>query len=473
MKTNSKVALLAAILSCSVSSQALAHDPHENKEEIELLKAELLRLTARLQELETNIAKNADAAQTAQNSAQVAQNAANTAQSAAQSAAETAEAATLAANSAPSIKLKAAPEIKDDSGFSFKPRGRANIDVGYVSAPGSTGADSGFDAEARRIRLGASGKIPGGFGYKIEADFAENEVALTDATITYKDDGLTLTAGQHNTFQGLEELSSSLNTSFIERSAWTDAFGFERRVGFSAQYNADDFLIQGGVFTDNSEDLPNGNTSFDGRVVFNPKSGSTQLHFGGSVHYNDLGTGSTVRYRTRPLVHFTDNRFVNTDRFSANSELGLGLEAAAIAGPFHVAVEGFRQSVSRPGPLASPSFLGASAEVGYFLTEGDSRGYKSSAGTFDRVKPNKPVGEGGKGAVQLNLRYDHLDLNSEGIIGGTQDSLQASLIWTFTDYTRILLNYGLLQYDDAAFPTATGDTSYTVHVFGARAQVDF
>jgi phosphate-selective porin OprO and OprP len=471
MKTNSKVALLAAILSCSVSSQALAHDPHENKEEIELLKAELLRLTARLQELETNIAKNADAAQTAQNSAQVAQNAANTAQSAAQSAAETAEAATLAANSAPSINLKAAPEIKDDRGFSFKPRGRANIDVGYISAPGSTGADSGFDAEARRIRLGASGKIPGGFGYKIEADFAENEVALTDAKISYSDGGLTLQAGQFNPFWGLEEISSSLHTSFIERSAWTDAFGFERRVGASAAYKTGDVMIQGGVFTDNSEDLPNGNTSFDSRFVYAPKSGSTQLHFGGSVHYNDLGQGSTVRYRQRPLVHFTDNRFVNTDRFSANSELGIGLEAAAIAGPFHVSLEGFNQRVNRPGALGNPSFLGASAEVGYFLTEGDTRGYK--LGEFSRVKPKNPVGKGGKGAVQVNLRYDHLDLNSQGITGGTQDSVQASLIWTFTDYTRILLNYGLLSYDDVAFPTATGDTSYNVHVFGARAQVDF
>lgn len=480
MKPNSKVTILAAFLSCSVSGQALAHNPHANAEEIESLKSELIRLTQRLQELESSITQNANTAQSAQGAAQVAQATAEAAQSTAAGAVTTAaeavttaEAATAAANSAPSIKLKAAPEIKDSRGFSFKPRGRANIDFGYVSAPGSTGADSGFDAEARRIRLGASGKIPGGFGYKIEADFAENEVSLTDATITYKDDGLTLTAGQHNTFQGLEELSSSLNTSFIERSAWTDAFGFERRVGFSAQYNANDLVIQGGIFTDNSEDLPNGNTSFDGRVVFSPESGSTQLHFGGSVHYNDLGQGSTVRYRTRPLVHFTDNRFVNTDRFSANSELGLGLEAAAISGPFHIAVEGFRQSVNRPGPLASPSFLGASAEVGYFLTEGDSRGYKSSAGTFDRVKPNKPVGEGGKGAVQVNLRYDHLDLNSKGILGGTQDSVQASLIWTFTDYTRILLNYGLLSYDDAAFPTATGDTSYNVHVFGARAQVDF
>ncbi|UAB77046.1 hypothetical protein INR77_09360 [Erythrobacter sp. SCSIO 43205] len=464
MTRPSRVAIILAALCASTSGQAIAQDASPNRSEIEALKAELARLSARIQQLETNFAENAEAAQTAQNTAMAEQSVAQTAASSTQEAA-------LAAESVPQVTLKASPEVKDSRGFTFKPRGRINIDAGYISAPGSTGADSGFDAEARRIRLGASGKIPGGFGYKIEADFAENQTILTDAIVSYTDGELTLQAGQFNPFWGLEEISSSLHTSFLERSAWTDVLPFERRVGVAAIYKTDEFMIQGGVFSDNSEDLPNDNTSFDSRIVYAPKSGSTQLHFGGSVHYNKLGEGSEIRYRQRPLVHWTDNRFINTDRFSATSELGLGIEAAAIAGPFHVSVEGFRQSVNRPGALASPSFFGGSIEAGYFLTEGDSRGYK--VGEFDRVKPNKPVGEGGTGAVQVNLRYDHLDMNSEGIIGGTQESLQASLIWTFTDYTRILFNYGLLSYDNAAFPTASGDTSYNVHVFGARAQVDF
>ena len=269
----------------------------------------------------------------------------------------------------------------------------------------------------------------------------------------------------------MEELTSSLNTSFIERAAFTDAFGFERRLGFSGAYKTDILLLQAGIFADNSEDLPNGNTSVDARVVVAPKLGDTQLHFGSSIHYNDLGNNNSVRYRQRPLVHFTDNRFINTGNMSATSELGVGFEAAAISGPFHIALEAYSQNVNRPGALADPSFFGASAEIGLFLTEGDNRGYK--LGTFDRVKPENPVGEGGKGALQVNLRYDYLDLNSGAIIGGTQDSVQASLIWTLTDYTRLLFNYGLLSYDDAAFSTAAGDTSYDVHVAGIRAQVDF
>jgi phosphate-selective porin OprO/OprP len=457
-----RTALLATSALCiavasPLNAQEGAQETSSAASELEALKAELARLAARVQQLESEVVavgtKADEAATTAQESAQIAQTAQTT------------------AAAAPSVAFKGAPEIKGEGGWTFKPRGRANIDAGFVSAPSSTGADSGFDAETRRIRLGVSGKIPGGFGYKIEADFAENEVALTDAIITYKDGGLTLSAGQHNNFQGLEELSSSLHTSFIERSAWTDAFGFERRVGFSGQYSAGDLLVQGGVFADNSEDLPNDNWSLDGRVVYAPKLGNTQLHFGGSLHHNMLGDGSTVRYRERPLVHFTDNRFVNTDRFSATSETGYGLEAAAISGPFHVTLEGFSQNVNRPTGFEDPSFFGGFVEAGYFFTKGDTRGYKS--GTFNRVKPANPVGSGGFGALQANVRYDHLDLNDAGILGGTQDSYQASLIWTMTDYTRLLLNYALLSYDDAAFPTATGDTSYNVSVVGVRAQVDF
>ena len=77
------------------------------------------------------------------------------------------------------------------------------------------------------------------------------------------------------------------------------------------------------------------------------------------------------------------------------------------------------------------------------------------------------------GAVQVNLRYDYLDLNDGGIIGGKQNGYGISLIWTPTDYTRFMMNYGKMSYDDAVYAAAGGDTSYSVDAFGVRAQVDF
>ncbi|MGB5485147.1 porin [Parasphingorhabdus sp.] len=373
------------------------------------------------------------------------------------------------------VGWKGAPEMKGADGWSFKPRGRLLYDFGTVNAPDSiVDAGLGFGNEARRIRLGASGSIPGGFGYKLEADFADNAIDLTDAIITYEDGGLTLTAGQHNNFQGLEELSSSNDTSFIERAGFTDAFGFERQVGLSAQYGVSDLLFQAGVFTDNIDDLSsdeNDSVGFDVRAVAMPKFGDVQSHFGASYHYRDLGDAMTSRrYRQRPAVHFTDTRFIDTGNISgAESESSYGLEAAVISGRFHAAAEGHWLRLNRTGALADPTFFGGSVEAGFFLTD-DTRGYKE--GVFKGVKVSNPVGQGGMGAWQINVRYDHLDLVDAGFSGGTQDAYQASLIWTANDYVRFLMTYARLDYNSAAI-LAAGSGDYSVDSFAGRFQLSF
>lgn len=451
----SRIALAGALaFSCS---PALAQDSDATQAELAEMRAMMVAMSARIEALEAELAETE--AEAAAASAQAA------------SATQTAQTAIARTEDTASIAFKGAPETSNDSGFSFKPRGRLQFDAGTISAPASTGREDGFGSEARRARLGVSGDVPGGFGYKFEIDFAGNDVSVADAIISYETGDATLQAGQFNNFQSLEELTSSLHTSFIERAAFTDAFGFERRVGVSAELESGAVLLQGGVFTDNMEDLSNKNWSADGRAVFSPKMGDTQLHFGGSLHYSDLESGSSVRYRQRPLVHFTSERFVNTGNLGATSEFGVGLEAAVIAGRFHAVAETFWQTVEMPTMASDPTFFGGSIEAGYFLTAGDTRGYKG--GKFDRVKPANPVGEGGFGSLQFNVRYDRLDLNDAGIIGGTQDGYMASLIWKPTDYTALLANYGRLEYSDAVFPLADGSRDYGIDTFALRAQIDF
>lgn len=456
MKTAFRFSVIAMAMSCTISTPAMAQATTPEQELAEM-RAQLATLTSRIDQLEGELAE-AKAANAAQDASIAAQG-------------ESIAAIPVAEQPATKVGWKGAPELEAKGGWTFKPRGRLQYDAGFVSAPESTSREDGFGNEARRARLGVQGDIPGGFGYKFEVDLAANEIEVTDAILTYGDGGHKVSIGQHNNFQGLEELTSSLNISMLERAAYTDAFGFERRVGASLQFGTGDFLLQGGVFTDNLGDLSNKNWSTDGRVVFMPRLGKAQLHLGGSIHYTDLEGGSTVRYRQRPFVHFTDERFINTGTLDADSEFGLGIESAIISGPLHVAAEGFWQSVNRPGALADPTFFGGYAEAGIFLTRGDSRSYKG--GIFDRVKPGQEVGEGGIGAIQIIARYDYLDLNDADVLGGVQNGLGASLIWTPTDYTRFMLNYGRMEYDDAVYATASGDTSYVVNAFGVRAQVDF
>ena len=374
------------------------------------------------------------------------------------------------------IAWKGAPEFSTDDGWSFKPRGRLQYDFGTVEAPSAISDDGlGFSNELRRVRLGAEGSIPGGFGYRFELEFAAGDAQLWDGYITYKTGGLTLTAGQHNSFQSMDELTSSNDTVFIERAAFTDAFNFERRLGLSAQYKTGPLLVQGGVFTDNVTDLgDDGNNSVgvDGRVVFAPTLGSTQLHLAGSAHWRDLGdTITTARYRQRPLIHSTDVRFIDTGNLAdAENETSYGLEALAIAGRLHAAGEAHWLKLSRAG-LSSPGFFGGYAEVGYFLTD-NSYGYRD--GVLRAPKLEKPVGHGGIGAVALSLRYDYLDLDDSaaGVIGGKQSGIIAGISWWPVENLRFLLDYAHLDYDNAAIPAA-GDRNYSVDTFAGRIQVGF
>lgn len=378
---------------------------------------------------------------------------------------------------AESVAAAPVPEAarpEQNNGWTFAPFGRLMIDAGTVEGPaGIDDPGLGSGATVRRARLGAEGDMPGGFDYKLELEFSGDDVEITDAVVGYDAGDTTLTLGQHNNFQGLEELTSSRFLSFMERAAFTDAFNFQRRVGLSASYTTDSVLAQGGVFTENIHEFDAGEDSWgvDARGVVAPKLGNLQVHVGASVHYRELGgRQSTVRYRQRPHVNFTEIRFVNTRDIGAVSELGYGLEFAAIRGPLHVTGEAFWQQVDRPGALADPKFFGGFAEIGYFLTPGDRRGYKSKK--FDRIEPENPVGTGGIGAVQINARYDHLDLNDAGIVGGTQNSFGVSLVWTPTDHTRLMANYWRSEYRDAAI--AAGITrDYGVDSFGVRAQFDF
>jgi len=380
-----------------------------------------------------------------------------------------------------------APGSSGGGGVTFKPFGRIQYDIGHVESPrGVNDRGLGFGNEVRRARIGAEGSIPGGFGYKIEVDFADNDVEITDAFLSWKTSkALAVTLGQHNNFQSMEELTSSRFLSFMERAAFTDAFNFERRIGLSAAWAKGDVIAQGGIFTDNIEDLAdaqdavglgdeNNAISADGRLVYAPKLGKTQLHLGASAHWRDNGDtaafGPATRYRQRPFVHTSNSRFLATPNLRVGSETDYGVEAALIRGPFHAVAEAHWLNADTLTSGVGPTFFGGYAEVGWFLT-GESRAYKG--GRWDRTRVRRPVGDGGAGAFQINLRYDYLDLTDDGIVGGRQRGYEVSLVWIARDHVRFLLNYGHLRYDSAAIAAAGGDRDYGIDVFGARAQVDF
>jgi phosphate-selective porin OprO/OprP len=461
MSTNVRLSVIALAVAAgwALPAQAQTSDAQAVREELARMRAQMEQMAQRIDTLEAQLA-------TAQAKAETAQAAAD----------KVAAAQTATATAKPNTEITwdGAPKLTGKDGWSFKPRGRLQVDSAGVDAPPITPRKNlGVTTELRRAYIGFDGTIPGGFGYRVETDIAAGTLDLTDLYLTYKaTPEITLTVGQHKPFDSMEDMTSDLFTSFMERAAYNSAFGFERRVGLSAAYSGKTLVVQGGVFTDNVKDLNDINNAFslDGRVVFMPKIGDGQLHIGGSVHYRELNdTPHAVLYQARPFVHTTDVRLVNTgNMLGATGETGYAAELAYIRGRLHATVESRWQKVKLTG-RADPTFNGGYAEVGLLLTD-DVTAYKG--GVYDRIRPKNPLGKGGLGAFQVNARYDWLDLRDAGIVGGKQQIAGVSVLWIPSDYVRFIFNYGHIWLNDAALPSGS-DRDFTADALGVRAQVDF
>lgn len=359
-----------------------------------------------------------------------------------------------------------------ESEWQLKPRWRVQYDVANLDGPSGL-IGTGNLQDIRRARIGVDLKMPRGFAARVETELTTDPIELTDAYVQWSDKRVKVMVGQQKPQLPLDEENSNLNISFLERAAFVSTFGYGRRTGVSGHYANGDWSMSGGVYTDPLialNDVATNSMSIDFRTFWSPKLGNTKVHLAAAYHWRDLNdVGITSqRYRTRPSIRITDTRYIGTPALAVGKEQRFGLEAAAVNGQFHVAAEAHWLKAQR-AVLDDPTFFGAYAEAGVFLTN-DSRPLKG--GLFGAIKPKKPVGGGGIGAVQINLRYDFLDLNSRGVVGGTQNGYLASLIWTPAENFRLMGQYAKLKYSDAAIAVA-GDRSYSVDVLGVRGQISF
>lgn len=423
---------------------------------------------------------------------------------------------------------KGAPETADkDAGFTFKPKGFAQFDAGYVGFPdgdeqrgtvsGLNFGNLGFNSRARRLVFGAEGTLPGRFGYKIEFNFAQGGVDYEDLILTYDFEKapLQVSVGNFYPYSSLETMTSSRLGSMMERASFTDAFNYNRRLGVGIQWSDkknDSYLVQAGIFSTPINDASFNRTGWQAslRGIYSPTLGSTRLHIGANFQHRSNNKESMgQQYRTRPLTQITDQRFIDTGTIASKGDDAVGVEFAAIHKSLHVAAEAqkvwvrdaFSSIVLDPdnndtptGTVyeSDPSFWGGYFEVGYFLT-GETRAYKG--GKWDRTKVLKPWSQGGWGAFQVNGRVDYVDLSDRVadapttglafsapyyVNGGKQLGLQASVIWNPVDWVRFMAQYGHL--DVTGGPRALGlvdpakdanKRNFGVDTFAARAQVEF
>jgi len=353
----------------------------------------------------------------------------------------------------------------------FEPRGRMHMDGGFHQED-----DVALDNDLlfRRARLGVDGSLDGDWDFKLEYDFAEDDVSAKGVYLSRALGEGNVRIGHFKAPVGLNELTSSNDITFIERASSNNIVAVGRRIGlgysrFGTQFGGQVMAYGRSMGATTQGDMQ---TGLAGRLVFTPVKTADQLiHLGLSAAHEDRGDQNTVGVSDRPEARPAGERLINTgDLADVDATTRGGLEAAWRAGPFSLEAEYLQAELDRANN-ANPSFGGYHVQGSWVLT-GESRAY--GGGSFGGVSPAGPAG-----AWELAARYSHADLNDAGLRGGEQNNATLGLNWYATDQVRFMANAiavdvtdsGAQASDDQGNPITVGDEA--PRIFLLRAQYSF
>jgi len=375
-----------------------------------------------------------------------------------------------------------------DKRYKFKLGGRIHYDTAFFSPDddtkagvettvGTTKTRIEDGSEIRRARIEMSGEVGDAVDWATSLDFGGGTTNFRNVYVGLKERlfGASLRAGQFKEPYGLEQITSSNNSVFMERSlmnALVPAFnaGFMAFDSLAAERST--WAI--GAFrtgSDNGEvSKGDGEYALTGRLTGLPlmdEAGDDYLHLGLDLSRRSP-TDDSYAVSSKPEANLAP-AYVSATVAAETVDL-IGAEAAWVRGPFSLAGEYTMAQVDGDqGATSDPDFSGYYLQVSYFLT-GESRGYKKAQGCFDLLKPKENAfgTENGLGAWEVAARYSGLDLNDDGTVGGDLNDLTFGLNWYLNPNTRVMANYVRADLD----PRTGGDEGST-DILEFRVQFNF
>ncbi len=229
-----------------------------------------------------------------------------------------------------------------------------------------------------------------------------------------------------------------------ERYAAADAMFPTRNVGATLYGMTQNQRVSwaAGVFNDwltQGEDLGDSATQVIGRATWIPyltDDESEIVHLGLGIRHTNAKQG--LAYGSRPE---TGNmpRFVDTGFFDADSSTLYNWELGWRRGPLWLMAEYSDNRIDAPAS-DDPNFTGYHVSATWSLT-GEMRGYKRNRGVFDGLPVAQSVYQGGKGAMEMALRFSSIDLTDGLIEGGEMDVATAQFNWWLSRSMALSLNY--------------------------------
>ncbi len=317
----------------------------------------------------------------------------------------------------------------------------------------------------RRARIALKSQLWHNWYGEVDLDFAEEGAAVKDAYISYN--GIfggngTVRVGNFRQPNGLEEVTTSRNLMFMERSQGTEPFVVGRRMGLELAGWGSKLRGSASVFGADVDEFvkeANEQINFAARVNWAPiQTDESTLVIGASGalrkptfigEFEGEKDPSKVKLNTRPESNVSDTKFVYAGIKDVKDFSNYGLELAYVNKRFMVQSEYMGASVNRfasedpDDNRESISYYGGYAFASFFLTD-DQRKYDHRWGEFDRVVPSSS-----SGAWEVAVRYSGVDLNDHEAdqMNGKSNSFTLGVNYYPNANVKMMLNYGVVNND--------------------------
>ena len=447
------------------------------------LQAQVQSLQARLDAQERLQVRGQAAAEVAQATAVATQAQLESAQS--KIAASEAKLAALPPPPAYTVAWDGAPRISG-SGNSFKIRGRLLLDATRqnLDRPGTLNDVAVAQVRGRQAFIGVEGNIGPNWFYKLEGGAVNGgAVAWDDAYIEYRHDARNSVIIGNQKFVGLENLTSTRFTSFMDRGPMDSLIDATYHLGVYYWHVGSNYSVNAGVtgHTLNNPDVVTGPGSSgqherltaSARATVAPiNDDHTTVHLGAWTRYRKRGDDGAFTYTAGYNSPLRVASPVTTGGVG-DHDLSLGLEGAWLHDSLSLQGEFASTAVDRGAAAPNFDLRAGYAFLSWFPT-GEKRNY-ALRGEFGRTRVLHPLSGEGWGALELLARYDFADFTAADSPAGVRlpnagvyNAVTLGANWYPIGYVRFMANYTRGKYDNVG---VLNDTD--VDLFQLRGQIDW
>lgn len=379
------------------------------------------------------------------------------------------------APSAKAIATIIVPEWKSEDGKSIvRLRARAQHDF-YDVTTNLTGTsnDSETSGDALRgLRVGFDGQFSPKLKFRADANLTDSQFNWVDAYVGYAGPKYEFYVGQHRQSTTFETVGPDVNFPLPETSLVNISFGQGlRSFGVALRVKGTNWQTIGGIYSGNmnSGDMFSADALQYGQVrstyALRNKDRDV-IQIGASARFRDARDGTLLRYASRAAVVNFGPRAIDSGAVGS-SDATFSIEALMIRGP--LMVTGEYQIVDAKTRQGDLSMYGGYAEASWWLTR-ESRGYQVANGTVGQVKPRRPLGPDGFGALAVVARFEYLNQSDRMLASraGSVNAMTAGLSWIPIEY--IMLRLAVSQTNIDRLDTRLSGKTNTII---SRAQIAF